>query len=402
VDNADYPFVTVYVRVENQAGNLVEGIPQEQFSVSEEGQPVVITAFTPVVVGGISTVLTLDRSSSMEERNKLQGAKDAAVTYIQHIRTQDQVALVVFDDQVEVIHPFTADQDSLIKSVRALRTGDCTAIYDGLYRSAELIEKEAGRRSIILITDGIDCQDIEGVTDQGSKHTLQESIDYVYQTSVPVYVIGLGDRSTNDVRAGINETVLKQIAEATGGKYYYTPHADELAALYRSLAIETQLEYVVTYRSPRPTYDGTRRNIQVDVRGAASASTAYLEQHLLNIRSDLFIGLILFALLVVMLLLPLLIRQVMRPQPRLQPGNVATAYFPPPASPPSVSYAGVPAPGILTCQHCGSTLRPGAKFCSVCGEPTPNRAASASTVCPQCGNPLRPGAKFCGRCGMRM
>jgi hypothetical protein len=99
------------------------------------------------------------------------------------------------------------------------------------------------------------------------------------------------------------------MATETGGKFYHAPDADELRRLYQSLSIEIQKEYVLTYRSPRPTYDGTRRNIVVTIErgGGAPAVTAgggYLEQHLINIRSNGVIGLILFLPLLVALILP--------------------------------------------------------------------------------------------------
>lgn len=53
-------------------------------------------------------------------------------------------------------------------------------------------------------------------------------------------------------------------------------------------------------------------------------------------------------------------------------------------------------PGLPgACPACGSTLRPGTKFCENCG--TPVRPAPA--FCTQCGSQLTPGTRFCGTCG---
>ncbi len=64
---------------------------------------------------------------------------------------------------------------------------------------------------------------------------------------------------------------------------------------------------------------------------------------------------------------------------------------------------------ITTCPKCGSPLRPGARFCGVCGENLPVQikpaheqpaaAASAEVICPHCGKPVRLGARFCQSCG---
>lgn len=410
VDHSAYPLVTVYVRVEDKRGNLVGSLSQDQFAITEDDQPVTITDFSPVVVGGISTVLTMDRSGSMEERGKMRGAQDAAIAYVQHIRSQDQVALVAFDERVDVVQSFTSDQDVLMNHVEALHPGECTAIYDGLYRSAELVENETGRRVVILITDGIDCREVPEFAEKGSRHTLEESIDRAYRTSVPVHVVGLGDRMSSDVRAGIDENVLKRIASATGGNYYYAPTASELESLYESLAVETQQEYVITYQSPRPTYDGTRRDIRVEVSGerggsVGSGSGAYLEEHLLNIQSAPMVGAICLLPLLVMLIAPARLRLFKeRRQPPPQP---APASHPSPTPPVRQSEMKQPPPPPLpvplTCHHCGQQLRPGARFCPGCGlqtEAVPPPPPEAP-ICPSCGHKMRPGAKFCAGCGYR-
>lgn len=61
-----------------------------------------------------------------------------------------------------------------------------------------------------------------------------------------------------------------------------------------------------------------------------------------------------------------------------------------------------------SCPNCGNPVRPGAKFCQVCGGATA-AAGKADTVtnapavlCPSCGNALVPGKKFCGSCGYKL
>lgn len=73
------------------------------------------------------------------------------------------------------------------------------------------------------------------------------------------------------------------------------------------------------------------------------------------------------------------------------------APFPPPTpTPPYPSPTpGPKPPAPALCPHCGAPMRPGARFCSRCGQPL----LSAPAACPQCGAPTRPGARFCSRCG---
>ena len=46
------------------------------------------------------------------------------------------------------------------------------------------------------------------------------------------------------------------------------------------------------------------------------------------------------------------------------------------------------------CSRCGQVLRPGARFCPICGQAVPS-----GPVCPGCQSAVRPGARFCARCG---
>ena len=368
VDNDNYPEVTIYLRIENQDGELAEDLPEKQFTIYEDGEIVAIEEFRPGVVGGVSAVLTLDRSSSMNEEGKMQGAKNAAIAYINQMRPQDQSAITAFDESSLVVQPFTSDRSLLREQVQNIRTGACTALYDGLYDSAELVEDVSGRAIIIFVTDGIDCSEIPEMSSRGSVHTLEESLDRAYETGIPVHVIGLGDRGTSDIRTGIDEDVLRRISSRTDGNYYYTPTTAELEELYESIAVETQNEYVITYESPRPNYDGTRRDISVEIDGEASgtAEADYLEEHLLNIQSSWLIGIGLFVPLLFMLAPPLLWARRPKPQiaqhPSAQP-QIQT-WQPPP---------------VNNCPHCGQPVRLGAKFCASCGQTKTERRLPVCT-----------------------
>ena len=317
VNTARYPEITLYVSVKDRAGQIIEGLQQSDFRVTEDGVPVDVIAFSAGARSAIATVLTLDRSGSMGVEKKLEGAKTASVTFVDLMREHDKVALVAFDNRVVTLQPFTSDKEALKKQIRSVNTGDCTAWYDAVYQSVDLISALDGRRSVILLSDGIDCREdlARRLLGNGSKHTLDEAIERARQVGIPVYAIGLGQQATQKVsNEGFDEVKLRRVASETGGKYYHAPSAAELKELYRSLSVEMQKEYTLTYRSPRPTYDGTRRNIAVSIQRAGGAGVTtegrYVEQHLVNFRSDPRLFLMLFLPLLLMLLVPIVPRQL--------------------------------------------------------------------------------------------
>jgi len=412
VDNSKYPNVTVYVSVKDAVGQAITGLKQNEFSLTEDGTPVQIVDFRGGELVAISTVLVIDCSNSMNMDGKLDGAKQAALTFVDLLRSQDQAAVVMFRDTVSVAQPFTADPTTLKRAIENLGADGNTAWRDGLYMAVEMLQTAKGRRSIILLTDGMDNR---------SGNSQEQVIAFARRASVPAYAIGLGSRSSwlQVVGGGIDEDSLKQVAQQTEGKYYYTPSADELRALYASLAKGMQQEYALTYYSPRPTFDGTRRNIIVQV-GGTSGGSAYLEKHLLNVHSDPLVGGVCLLPLLLALLVPAGVLALRRRQatvappaslqpPVWTPPPVASppTWTPPPTVPrPDWTPPAPPArpPAASVCVKCGEPLRAGAKFCAKCGaiQNTPSGVKLAAANCPRCGNPVNPGAKFCNRCGVKL
>lgn len=425
VNTAKYPEITLYVSVTGSDGRIVEGLTHEEFAVTEDSTPVEITAFSAGSRSAIATVLTIDRSTSMSVEGKLEGAKAAAVTFVDLMRTQDRAALVTFDSAVVTLQPFTSEKSTLKSQIQALSLGDCTAWYDGVYHSVDLIAPLDGRRSVILLSDGIDCREdlMRRFLGGGSSHSLDEAIGHARSAGIPVNTIGLGKQATEEVsNEGFDAVKLRRVARETGGKYYHAPSAAELTELYRSLSIEMQKEYILTYRSPRPTYDGTRRDIIVSVQrgsGGGSATTrgGYLEKHLVNIRSDLGWFLVLLGPLLLALAVPALALRKKAGHERPVALDVQSHTPAPATSPkaPDMPAVGSVATAHPVCPRCGAALRPGTRFCGSCGQtiaapslappapavPTPT-AAEQVAYCPDCGRPARPGTRFCGGCGRRL
>jgi VWFA-related protein len=387
VDNANYPEVTLYLRILDENGDRVPNLTQEQFSVTEDGTGVEVVEFNPVNWQPILTVLVIDISGSMEGE-KLSGAKAAASTFIDLMRDQDQAGLIVFNDRVTVRQGFTADKALLKQEIQDLSESGKTAWYDAVVQAVNQIESRAGRKSIILLSDGLDNR---------SQNSFTQALEVARDSQVPVYTIGLGQPGDYDASG------LQDMANKTGGRFYATPSASQLGELYSGLSQATQEEYVVTYRSPRPSYDGTRRDIVVSV-GTVSVGGDYLEAHLLNIESDPLVGALCLIPLLFALLIPsgvnYLKRQVGGGEPALPPES-GVPLQPAGGSPKVPS----PAPSHV-CIHCGAGLRPGARFCNACGKPQDQGEPPARTVvatetvfCRYCGNQLQVGMKFCNKCG---
>jgi Ca-activated chloride channel homolog len=364
VDTSRYPEITVYVSVEDGAGRPVAGLGRGDFTLAEEGRPVELTGFTPGGASPVAAALVIDHSLSMADARKIEGARGAAEVFVGQMRPGDRGAVIGFSSRAETFQAFTGDAGRLREAVGRLEPDGGTALYDSLIAGVDALRGESGRRALLLLSDGQDCRDDPECPDEyGSERTLSEAIRYAVDAGQPVYAIGLGRRGGYG-RAGVDEAVLRRIAEETGGEYFHAPDAAALEGLYGRLSTSLQSEYALTYHSPRPFYDGTRRDITVAVGAAPAASAAYLQQHLLNVRSNPVIGFVLLVPLVWALLLPGWLR-----------GRRARAEGEP-SVPPAATWATAAAEGATIVQ------------------PPARRA-----FCPECGQPLREAARFCAGCG---
>jgi hypothetical protein len=135
----------------------------------------------------------------------------------------------------------------------------------------DMLRPVRGRKAAIVLTDGMDNQ---------SRARIDDVVQRARQDTASIYTIGLGTRSSTPSDAGIDEGVLKSLAGATTGHYYYAPNPSTLSQLYQHLAQRLGAEYRLRYRTPRDVRDGTRRAVDVRVRmagtGDVTASGSYL------------------------------------------------------------------------------------------------------------------------------
>jgi hypothetical protein len=96
VDTSAYPVVKLYVSVTDASGQPRPGLTARDFAITEDGQPITIDEFVGGGAGSIETILVIDRSGSMDEDDKMEGAKDAARAFVRQMRPGDRTAVLAF------------------------------------------------------------------------------------------------------------------------------------------------------------------------------------------------------------------------------------------------------------------------------------------------------------------
>ncbi|MDK2842935.1 MAG: Ca-activated chloride channel [Anaerophaga sp.] len=199
-----------------------------------------------VTTEGIDIMVSLDISGSMQamdfKPNRLEAAKDVAIEFISG-RQNDKMGLVVFAAESFTQCPLTIDHATLINLIRDVNFGmltDGTAIGMGLSTAVSRIkDSDAKSKVIILLTDG--------VNNRGEIHPLTAA-ELAKTFGIRVYTIGVGTHGTAPVPVStvfgqqiqqmevrIDEEMLREIADMTGGKYFRATNKNKLKEIYEEI-----------------------------------------------------------------------------------------------------------------------------------------------------------------------
>jgi Ca-activated chloride channel homolog len=247
-----------------QKKNLISGLTKNDFIVLEDGVPQTITSFTdaktnpPVYVG-----VLMDTSPSTA--GKLGFSKEAAANFLYSVvqLRKDKAAFMTFDHDVILQQDFTDKLDLLQKAVdHVKKTGSQTALYDAVWQFAdEKLRNVAGRRVIVVITDG---------DDTFSRAELKDAIDIAQRTETTIFGIStkagfLG--TVPGVEAGQvkdkGDKFLTELCEKTGGQAFFTGDMLELEKAFKKISEELRTQYILTYQPINQNYDGRARKVEV-------------------------------------------------------------------------------------------------------------------------------------------
>lgn len=166
----------------------------------------------------LDLAIVIDRSGSMSGE-PLAAAKAAAQNLIRGLGAADRVAVLVFDDKVDVLQPLgaVADREAIAAKVAQVRSGGSTALFDGWEAGAgQLLGHVApGRTSrVILLTDG---QANRGLVDEDA---IAAKVAEAAKAGVTTTTVGLG--------GAFQETLLGKMADAGNGQSHFGQRPEDL------------------------------------------------------------------------------------------------------------------------------------------------------------------------------
>ena len=244
--------VVLPATVVDRDGRLVERLPQDRFTVYDNGRRQPIAVFsnedTPVAIG-----LVIDDSRSMGPKKGEVIA--AALAFARSSNPQDELFAVAFNDVVQAAlgggARLASDVAGLERALSLLAPDGRTALYDALVDALDYVDHSTlSRKVLVVISDG---------GDNASAHTLKDVLARARRSNVTIYSVGLFDADDADSNPG----VLKTLAQTTGGERYLPQSAGSLMDACQRIAREIRGVYTIGYVPP--DRDGAYHRVRIEV-----------------------------------------------------------------------------------------------------------------------------------------
>ncbi len=266
--------VNILCSVHDKRGGLVGNLSKDDFSVAEDGKSQTIKYFTretdlPLTIGLLVDV-------SVSQANLIEIERRAAYEFFsQVLRKKDLAFLMSFGEDAELLQDYTSsprllqrglDQLRVNSGVQGIHPGPVptasqprgTVLYDAVYLAAtEQLNKEVGRKAVVLITDGID---------QGSRVKLEAAVEAAQRSNVIVYSIYYVDPSAyyhGGFFGAVSDSALRRMSEETGGRVFKVDRKHTLPDIFSELQQEMRSQYAIGYTPTNDKKDGSFRRIEI-------------------------------------------------------------------------------------------------------------------------------------------
>jgi len=296
--------VTVYATVRDGKGKIVPDLDKSAFTLQEDGRPQTIAYFERE--SGLPLTLGLLVDTSLSQRKVLGEERTASTAFLNHLlrEEKDKAFVIHFDREVELLQDLTASRTKLENALDLLQTpqmgspgggrsggsgggpggsgggqrqhrsGGGTLLYDAVYlASNELMEKQQGRKAVIVLTDGVD---------RGSKETLETAVESAQRANTVVYSIlfegeeGYGSAPSYGGWGGHRgggrpqqqsppdgKKVLQKLSGDTGGRMLQVSKKLTIEAIYAQIEEELRSQYSLGYTPDRQNPGAGYHKIQL-------------------------------------------------------------------------------------------------------------------------------------------
>jgi VWFA-related protein len=272
--------VSVPFTATDKRNRYINDLAKENIQVFEDGKPQEIFSFVRESDQPLTFAILFDVSGS--QQYSIPQQREAASLFFQRIMRPDKdlAAIVTFRRDIEVRQKLTSNVRSISRALDDIRFDEGsaqsrggtppvildpgisgTSLYDAVYLTAdEMLSREAGRRVIIILTDGEDTT---------SQYKRDQASDMALRNEAQVYVIGIPGAAPNGYGGynygGVNRGDMIKMCEATGGRAFFPQRESDYIAAFRQIEEDLRQQYIVSYSPENTNRDGNFRAISIKV-----------------------------------------------------------------------------------------------------------------------------------------
>ena len=265
----DVELVSVSVVVRDKDGNFIPNLQKGHFRVLEDNvvQEVqrVEAAEAPMTVA-----MVIEFSDLYWEF--LYDTFQAAYGFVTSLKPEDWVAVIIYDMKSQILLDFTRNKAAANDALNQMRIPGFseTNLFDALSDVIERMESAEGKKSILLISSGVDTF---------SRTRYDAVLKLAQSSSTPIYAIGTGQavrlwyegRGYMSSPGGLTflqaDNQLRSFARLSGGRAYFPRFEGQFPGIFNDISAALRNEYTLYYRSTNTARDGKFRKIKVELVG---------------------------------------------------------------------------------------------------------------------------------------
>ena len=274
VIKVDVSLVNVLCTVRGKNNGLIGNLEKSDFHLLEDGKEQEIKYFTRETDLPLTIGLLVDVSGSQERL--IDTERRAASAFFRSVlRPKDLAFLISFGTDSELLQDSTNSPKLLEDGLKGLRlsvqvgglhpgpvptaqNNAGTVLWDAVYLAAnERLKSEAGRKVIVVITDGVD---------EGSRKTREQAIHEAQLADTVIYSIDYSDPGAYGGFGfgvgGGGEADLRKMSDETGGHMLKVDRKNSLDDIFRQIQEEMRSQYAIGYTPTNPKKDGTYRKLE--------------------------------------------------------------------------------------------------------------------------------------------
>lgn len=298
----DVDLVTVGCSVTDHAGVPVKGLKREDFELRDNGEPREIRDFWQELDLPLTIAFVADVSGS--QAGFVKSHRDAIAQFFGQVMSPGDRAMVVeVARQSRLLSDLTGSTDALNAAVEKIGTREgkqspmlgppcrnptfphtCggTALWHGVYYAAKQLKPVAGRKAVIILSDGMDTGSDVGLTNVIEMAQSAEVVVYTIKYASAMRFVSLAATIAQAVSRG-----MERLSRETGGLTFPNP-GHKIADVFSQIESELRNMYVLGFTPPNEARDGrfhkldvvtTRSDLIVRFRSSYWARGAESEKH---------------------------------------------------------------------------------------------------------------------------